>query len=1101
MCNFYHNFDEKQTYAELAPLVDTANWNTMNYTSLFVRAVRFVVVIFLVTSDCTTALAHYQYDQTHDHHTTLQPEQLSKIRSLIQDSMLLENPVDQAQDSRIRYKEDMTTFLSRLEEIETRENLHIQLFYKDSLILWSQAPAVEYRNTNINDWQVVHQDSLFTCRVAAHNSFSEETLRKRLFSVDNYLLLHLLILLVAFVAARGQSRPQIGYLLYLVAIAGLVFVERNSELSPLIYHFGWSTWLFTGSLYIHRMRSPSNLHTYIQPSLVELFSRLLILSYYGATLVHFEKIIISSEPSLRFDNIFYFDTATFSYLGHFSLILLGFFLFSFRMAVLIQQQLVSRRWRVVSPVLSAAIISLFIHLYSDHINLYIFFIAALAFLFAADLLLEYRVKMPTALISWFMLITGISSGLIYRFTIQLQAKDLKEAVIKLGNPVDSSLVASINEVSNLDCNQPNSENLLLPAYAARYYRLDSIGSDIAYNSLSRQVVPLDSCYCYFSLQQKSWRLSDEKAPFRGIPDLFELGITYYVNNRVVMGDGNIPRPREELIEDSPIGLVQQTGNKRGLELFLRPSSESLLVVSRPSERFKFLSLFACIFMSLFIFTLPLSLVNQRLRLLSPTFHIPFSSSFNLRSRIQLNIFFLILISFIMVAVITFQYFNDLTNKQLREEEIRGVQQLARTFDRIYDRGPIDFSELGRISQEQFKRPILLFDENGQIQYYVTPGSPSRIPYSVFRSFRWNLRSVNTMGNYRYYPLDNKLGSTKAYLGLRVGPDREKRAQLYDIMGSLFSSYAFFLLAAGVLALYVGDSITNPLSKISARLRSLNLLENRPIEYQSNDEIGLLVRAYNRAVRELAYSAEQLKQQEREGAWREMARQVAHEIKNPLTPMRLSIQQLDRVLKMSNEVDPERVRKVTRIMIDQIDTLSNIASAFSDFAKMPPPRLEVFEINQLCQQTYTLFQNSTEEGNIQWSIQLPEKPLLVNADRNQMNRILINLLKNAEQAMPYDRTGEITLSLRSLPGQIQITIEDNGKGIPKEIRRRVFQPNFTTKSSGTGLGLAMCKNMIELMKGRIYFESEENIGTRFYVELPKYKDQEEASQRDPIEEQQ
>jgi two-component system, NtrC family, nitrogen regulation sensor histidine kinase NtrY len=237
------------------------------------------------------------------------------------------------------------------------------------------------------------------------------------------------------------------------------------------------------------------------------------------------------------------------------------------------------------------------------------------------------------------------------------------------------------------------------------------------------------------------------------------------------------------------------------------------------------------------------------------------------------------------------------------------------------------------------------------------------------------------------------------------------------------------------------------------------------------------------VTKLDESAMMLAQTERDTAWREMAKQVAHEIKNPLTPMKLSIQYLENAATKTDEINlPVMIKRVSKTLIEQIDNLTNIASEFSSYAKMPQAMNEVFVINDVVASVHDLFRKR-EDMDIQ--LQVPINDLFVFADKSQIIRVLNNIVKNAIQAIPKSRRGLIYIKLGFTDDLIRISIQDNGSGIDDHMKEKVFYPNFTTKSSGMGLGLAICSDIIQSFDGRIYFETEKGTGTTFFIELPRH----------------
>ena len=218
--------------------------------------------------------------------------------------------------------------------------------------------------------------------------------------------------------------------------------------------------------------------------------------------------------------------------------------------------------------------------------------------------------------------------------------------------------------------------------------------------------------------------------------------------------------------------------------------------------------------------------------------------------------------------------------------------------------------------------------------------------------------------------------------------------------------------------------------------------------------------------------------EREQAWREMAKQVAHEIKNPLTPMRLTVQNFQRKFDPTDEKIHRKVDEYSKTLIQQIDTMSSIASAFSNFAKMPAQQNETLNVVKIVKLALDIF----NEEYIEFSSDTEE--IIVKFDRTQLIRVVTNLVKNGIQAIPNKREPKIKVSVRTENNQVIITVSDNGAGVLEENKMKVFEPKFTTKTSGMGLGLAMVKNIVEMHKGTISFESEPNKGTTFKVTIPK-----------------
>ncbi len=319
------------------------------------------------------------------------------------------------------------------------------------------------------------------------------------------------------------------------------------------------------------------------------------------------------------------------------------------------------------------------------------------------------------------------------------------------------------------------------------------------------------------------------------------------------------------------------------------------------------------------------------------------------------------------------------------------------------------------------------------------------------------------------------------LELRIAEDSAVlKKELKDFLERLFLVYLLMFLIAIFLAYFISTYITKSIKTISEKIKETQLNKrNEKIKLSGrSSEINDLVKSYNNMIDQLEDSAEKLAKSEREQAWREMAKQVAHEIKNPLTPMRLSVQSFERNF---DENDPEiksKLKEYSETLIQQIDLMSSIASAFSNFAKMPKKKLEYIDIVDVIKHSLDIF----TENYI--SFNSSKEEILMNFDKSQLTRIVTNLVKNARQAIAENQENkQIDVDLTIENNFIKIRVSDNGKGIAEEHKKRIFEPKFTTKTSGMGLGLPMIKNIIESYNGKISFNSIEGKGTVFLVELP------------------
>ncbi len=482
---------------------------------------------------------------------------------------------------------------------------------------------------------------------------------------------------------------------------------------------------------------------------------------------------------------------------------------------------------------------------------------------------------------------------------------------------------------------------------------------------------------------------------------------------------------------------------------------------------------------------------------------------DLRFRIQVSIISVVLGSLLFVAAGTI-YYNiqeyrarhqyDLQEKMKSiSEEIKNRLQPVNSITPELQKWL--FRELYKLSNI-FRTDINIYDVNGELlatsrpeiftKGVISERMNAEAFYELSERYQLNFFQPEKIGKLSYLsayePIINNSGDYLGYLNLPYFTREDDLKQsISTFIVAFINLYLILFLASVIVAVILSDKITQPLSLIREKLRGIQLgKKNEQINYQAEDEIGALVQEYNHKVEELAESAELLARSERESAWREMAKQIAHEIKNPLTPMKLNIQYLQRAKEEKNEHYDDFFERVTKNLIEQIDTLSGIATEFSNFAQIPKARNEVFNLIEVLQNVCSLFEPNQ---NLHFTLETGGlKELRVFADKEQFSRALLNLVKNGIQAIPADQKGEMRISV--LPGEsvILITIKDNGTGISEEAQENMFQPNFTTKTSGMGLGLSIVKSIVDNFGGKIWYTTEQNEGTTFYIEMPVLKNE-------------
>lgn len=485
------------------------------------------------------------------------------------------------------------------------------------------------------------------------------------------------------------------------------------------------------------------------------------------------------------------------------------------------------------------------------------------------------------------------------------------------------------------------------------------------------------------------------------------------------------------------------------------------------------------------------------------------STFATRIQIYLNLAFflpLFVVSLVTLNIMRANYQTDLETNYLRKSETVALNLQPQVLK----------LRSGDITRDEFDKHLLdiarhtgtdisLFDARGRL---ITSSQPAIYEKANLLAPYINPKALEQVGKRKnryailpesvgkleftttYLPLRNYEGDTRQLLGVVGIPFFEaqyeinkKQMELLALMVNIFSS-AFIILVA--ISFFASRLLTLPLRLITQQVRRTAYtdynqpLQNQPLEWEIKDEIGLFVQEYNKMLKTLDDSREALIDAQRESAWREMAQQVAHEIKNPLMPMKLGIQMMQKRLEGFGEDVQMMFGRYIETLLEKIEVLDDIATSFSAYAKMPMPVMTRFDMIELLTETETLYTET--EGEILFF--MPTTPCYIRGDRKLLGRVLINLIKNALEATPEDRLPHIETTLtKDEEGLIQITIQDNGTGIPEDVQEKLFSPRFTTKSSGSGIGLALSKRAIEHAGGRIWFETEEDVGTTFFIELP------------------
>lgn len=544
-------------------------------------------------------------------------------------------------------------------------------------------------------------------------------------------------------------------------------------------------------------------------------------------------------------------------------------------------------------------------------------------------------------------------------------------------------------------------------------------------------------------------------------------------------------PYDDDIQDS--WLLQRDGFSH---LIYKPDATTRIVVSKPYNYFN--DLFSTIG---FLF-----LAGSTVFLLFSFFSFKDKVENSLSGKIQRYAAFGIFVLFIPVAASTIALVKKQTDKQNTDAIKEKTQTLSNYLSvRLADYDSLTVAHKDYVSyllsqaSGLFKSDLTLFYKNGE--YYTTSlpklfdeGLISKklnpAVYANMVSISESRDVVNeSIGSLNFYSayglVKNKNGKILCIVNLPYfSRQNELQAQLFGYLSALLNIYILAFMVISVGLAFLANWLTRPLRELQNQFTQISLnKQDQSISYDRNDEIGVLISAYNKMLVQLKESADKLAQSEREGAWKEMARQVAHEIKNPLTPMKLSIQHVQRLMETNPNEAAEHIKKISPILLEEIDALSHIATEFSNFWQLPAPKLESVELVSFMNSLLPLYDNS-KDISFSFNTELPKA--FVKVDKDQLIRVMNNLVNNAVQAL--EEKGKIELRLKAADGKYVVSVSDNGRGIDDAVKGRIFQPNFSTKSYGTGLGLAMCKRIVEQHGGEIWFESMSGKGTTFYFTL-------------------
>jgi signal transduction histidine kinase len=586
----------------------------------------------------------------------------------------------------------------------------------------------------------------------------------------------------------------------------------------------------------------------------------------------------------------------------------------------------------------------------------------------------------------------------------------------------------------------------------------------------------------------------------------------YRKNILIASSAKYPFRINLLRHEVPIQEFTRVFNNGYDELWYRSSSQRVVIIAKKQDSLiESITLFSYLFCAFLFLVALLQIVSLLLKAGEDKKVLSVFWQLNIRSQVHSTVIFISVLSFLIIGVATISFFIARYNRNNIDRLSRTAGIMVKELQkRIIEYGVFDdaIKIYEPIVNENLKEliedvadihhvDVNVYDLQGNLQvssesevYNRGILSTKMHPVAYYHLNR--LRQVQyvqeeSMSSLQYLSIYSAVrdeqGNVYAYLNIPYFLSQiDLNQEISNFLVTIINLNAFIFLIAGVIALFITNRITRSFSIIGDKMKEIQLgRTNEEIIWNRNDEIGELVAQYNKMVHQLEESASALAKSEREGAWREMARQVAHEIKNPLTPMKLSIQYLQKAINNNQPNVKELTTSVANTLVEQIDHLSKIAADFARFANIGHRQLERFDLHNVLESLVDL-NRSNPQLTLKWR-PLPHS-LEIEADKTHMNRLFTNLLTNAIEACGNDNDCVIEI-IESVPreGFFRIQVMDNGIGIPPEMQSKIFTPNFTTKSSGTGLGLAMSKSIVEQAGGSIWFENNPERGTTFVVELP------------------
>ncbi|MBC7885463.1 MAG: HAMP domain-containing histidine kinase [Saprospiraceae bacterium] len=956
---------------------------------------------------------------------------------------------------------------------------------------------------------------------------------------------HIIYLLVGILGFKLLNNMEIFTSLF-TGYHGFELLNKGSAFTPTLADLVINLWGGGTLIYLAYLILPTRINFQKNSAILAFATGFVTLLLFGISVHLIEGFVLSSVVNLEIEALLQFNGVSFALIICFSLLMILIFQSTQLMYEYLHKSALntSKKYTFLSLGWLAALCLIWCAQWL-HVPLWIFVIFVISYSLILDAYVENKEQKITYLIWWLIMFSGFLAVCLFYFglkkDINTRTEFLNQYYIRPDDSIIRSLVeihdsliksdifskiASLDAHSKLDkhdleqfmfekrnLNDANLEsslelfdkkgNTLFNNHFANYHKIyqsyknaTQISKNLYHNPfedkyiLRLQIAPstyASSEWYLFIIHQHTNNLRKRSS----YENATNFGYVVFSQGKLISKiEANQSTPDISLLQS-----VDSTQIKDGYSfVVLQPSSQYKIVsFKKVSGLIKPISLFSFIFTLCGLILLFLSLINTKYDFLPENISLKFGTRSSLKTKIQVAIILLILVTFLIIGAITGYYFKNLIEVNQKNKNKQEASSINHNIVSDIQHLPDDESALTllntKLKEYSFvhDKELSLYDKNGRLVGSSINGiNPMRIPFAKWAETKNVYGNVKTSVDFKalktdYFPVFLNENNPLAYVGIAHKSYHNSSGNILDFLSTILNAYIFLFLIAGAMAITIANSITQPLSILAEKLKKFKLGKtNELLEWNSHDEIGTLIHDYNNLTHELERSAGIIAKTERDMAWREMAKQVAHEIKNPLTPMKLSIQYLDRTAKDYPDKAQDLIPRISATLIEQIDNLTQIANEFSNFATMPQASNEKIILNEIVETIHDLFR---KRDDMEINMIEPIDDLYVFADKNHLVRILNNLLKNAIQSIPESRRGKIEIELSRNGNNAIIRISDNGTGIPDQMKDKVFTPNFTTKSSGTGLGLAISANMIESFNGKIYFETKVDKGTDFYISIP------------------